>query len=136
MKELEEYRDLLFEKKSFAQVAITRKNGDPHVTPLWFDLSENDLSNNILNINTATGRVKSNNIQIGDKIALCIMDPDNPYRYLGIKGSVTSLIMGPEAETHIDLLALKYLGEEKYPYRNDKEKRIKIPIKVQKIYGN
>ncbi|MHA2251729.1 MAG: pyridoxamine 5'-phosphate oxidase family protein [Candidatus Kariarchaeaceae archaeon] len=136
MKKLEDYKDILLEKKSFAQVAIVRKNGDPHVTPLWFSVSDNDLTEGIININTATGRVKANNIKTGDKIAISISDPENPYRFLGVEGIIQNTIMGEEAETHIDELASKYLGKEKYPYRTETEKRIKYPVKITKIFGS
>ncbi|MHA2089395.1 MAG: hypothetical protein ACW98K_00940 [Candidatus Kariarchaeaceae archaeon] len=59
MNNLSNFRDILIDKTSFAQVAIVRKNGTPHVTPLWFSVSESDLEAGIININTATGRVKA-----------------------------------------------------------------------------
>lgn len=136
MKNLSDYKDILIEKTSFAQVAIVRKNGTPHVTPLWFSVSEGDLNDGIININTATGRVKANNMQTGDKIAISIMDPENPYRFLGVEGTIQDRIMGEEAETHIDELALKYLGKDKYPYRTETEKRIKFHVKIDKVFGN
>lgn len=136
MKDLDSYKDLLFEKKCFAQIAIVRKNGKPHVTPIWFNLSEEDFKNKIININTATGRVKSSNMNVGDKIALSIVDIENPYRYLGIEGTIVKRIMGEEADSHIDQLAMKYLEQEKYPYRTDTEERIKMHVKIDKIYGD
>jgi PPOX class probable F420-dependent enzyme len=128
--------DILIEKTSFAQVGIVRKNGTPHVTPLWFSVAESDLDAGIININTATGRVKANNMKTGDKIAISILDPENAYRYLGMEGTIQTRIMGGEAEGHIDELALKYLGKESYPYRNDTEKRIKFYVKIDKVFGN
>ena len=94
MNKLEEFKDILFDKKAFALVALVTKQGLPHVTPLWFDLTEEDYNNGILNINTATGRVKSNNLSKGSKVAISIMDPDNGYRYLGFHGTILDWIMG------------------------------------------
>ncbi len=132
--ELKKYRDLLFDKLSFANVAIVRKNGQPHVSPVWFDLSNEDFQNHIININTAKGRVKANNMKIGDHVAISILDPDNSYRYLGIDGIVIDRIMGNEAEKHIDALAKKYINKEIYPYRTENEQRIKIKIKITNIH--
>ncbi|OLS20100.1 MAG: hypothetical protein HeimC2_39020 [Candidatus Heimdallarchaeota archaeon LC_2] len=134
MSELKEFRDLLIEKTSFVQLAIVKENGEPHVSPVWFDLSEEDLQNNIININTAKGRVKANNLKNGSSVAMVIMDPENPYRYLGIEGKIMNAIEGDVAENHIDLLAKKYLNKDKYPYRKDTEVRIKLQVKVEKVH--
>ncbi len=134
MSELSNYRDLLFDKTSFVQVAIVKENGEPHVSPLWFDLSEEDLENDIININTAKGRVKANHLKNGSSVAMVIMDPDNPYRYLGIEGKVINTIEGEVAENHIDQLAFKYLEKEKYPYRKVTEFRIKLQVKIEKVH--
>ena len=134
MSKLKEYRDLLLDKISFVQVAIVKENGNPHVSPLWFSLDEEDLQNDIININTAKGRIKANNLVTGSSVALVIMDPDNPYRYLGIEGKIVNTIEGGIAETHIDLLAKKYLNKDKYPYRKDSEVRIKLRVKAEKVH--
>lgn len=134
MQELEKYRDILLEKKAFAQVGITRKNGKPHVSPLWFDMTEDDYQNGIININTAQGRVKANHIAKGDTIAISILDPDNPYRYLGLEGEVLDTITGPVAEDHIDGLMFKYQGKRPYAYRKEGEVRIKISIQIINVH--
>ena len=133
-KSLDDYRDLLFEKKVLAHLAIVRKNNVPHVTPVWFDLSEEDFKNRIINVNSAKGRVKSNNMSIGSKISLSIVDSENIYRYLGINGEIKQIIEGPEAFAHIDHLALKYLGKEKYPSLKPNEERVKYIISINSIF--
>lgn len=134
--ELSEYKDLLQDKKPLVQVAMIKQDGTPHVTPLWFDVSDDDLNGSFLNINTATGRVKSRNIKIGTELALSIVDPENLYRYIGFQGTVSDVIKGKIADDHIDALAKKYLNKDKYPYRNPNEDRIKIIIKLNTKYGN
>jgi len=133
--ELEKYKDLLQVKKSFVQVALIRNDGRPHVTPLWFDMSDEDLKNGILNINTATGRVKAKALSKESQVALSIQDPDDSYRHIGFQGRVINVIMGQQAEDHIDKLAKKYLNQDKYPYRNPKEERIKVKIQLETKYG-
>lgn len=134
MNDLNQYRDLLFDKISFVQVAIVKKNGHPHVSPLWFDLNEDDFKNGIININTAKGRVKANQLKEGSSVAMVIMDPDNPYRYLGFEGKISSAIIGEAAENHIDQLAKKYLDKNKYPYRKETEVRIKMQVKIENVH--
>ena len=134
MKDWNEYRDLLLEKRAFANFAIVRKNGHPHVTPLWFETTENDLKNNIIRINTATTRVKSNNLEIGTPVSMSIVDPDNNYRYIGINGAVEEMIMGKEANDHIDDLNFKYQGTRPYSSHKPGQERIKVIIKIESTY--
>lgn len=133
-KNLNDFRDLLFDKKVIAHLAIVRKNNVPHVSPVWFDLSENDYKTGIINVNSAKGRVKANNLSSGSKVSLSIVDPDNIYRYIGINGEIKEVIDGPEATKHIDQLAFKYLGKEKYPNAKPGEQRVKYIIKIENVF--
>ncbi|MHA1982766.1 MAG: pyridoxamine 5'-phosphate oxidase family protein [Candidatus Hodarchaeales archaeon] len=130
MKKLVDFSNIL-DKKSFLHLAIVKKNGLPHVSPIWFS---DDRENGILFINTATGRVKTF-LDVGSRVAGSILDPDNAYSYLGFEGTVTDRIMGEEADSHIDQLAKRYLGQDKYPYRKSDEKRIKLTVKVDFVSG-
>jgi len=71
------YLDLLQQKKAFANLATLMPDGSPQVTPVWFD-----YTGGVIRVNTAKGRVKARNLKIGSPVALSIMDPDEPYRYL------------------------------------------------------
>jgi PPOX class probable F420-dependent enzyme len=132
MADLTQYKNLLTEKKAFLHLAFVRSNGSPHISPIWFNLPIDGLASGIITINTAKGRVKAH-LKNGQKISASIMDPDNPYKYLGIEGSIVRKMDGEEAEKHIDQLAKKYLNQETYPYRKKSEQRIKYEIKVEKI---
>ena len=85
-------------------------DGRPQVTPVWCDL-EGDL----VVFNSAKGRQKDRNVRRDPRVALAIVDPDNPYRYLEIRGRVIE-ITEEGADDHIDKMAKKYLGVDKYPY--------------------
>src|SRR5258708_40004214 len=101
------YTDLLTDKtKAFATIATIMKDGSPQVTPVWFDMAGGKIR-----INTATGRVKSRTMKEGSKVALAIMDPANPYRYVQIRGKVTKATQDG-ADPHIDKLAHKYMGTD------------------------
>ena len=94
------FKDLLSDQtKAFASVATVLKDGSPQVTPVWFDTTVDRIR-----INTATGRVKSRTMKEGRKVALSIMDPANPYRYMQIRGKVTK-VTTDGADAHIDRLA-------------------------------
>ena len=114
----ETYRDLFDEKKAFANLATMMPDGSPQVTPVWFDRKDGHFR-----INTAKGRVKARNMREGSAVALAIMDPDNAYRYVQVRGTV-SRVTEQDADAHIDSLAKKYLGKDKYPYRKDGEERV------------
>ena len=83
----DKYLDLLEQKKAFAHIATLMPDGSPQVTPVWFD-----YTNGIVRVNTAKGRVKARNLKVGSPVALAIMDPDEPYRYLQVRGRVRRVV--------------------------------------------
>ena len=113
----DKFLDLVKDKKAFANLATLMPDGSPHVTPVWFDYTKG-----VLRVNTAKGRVKARNMKAGAPVALAIMDPDNAYRYLQVRGRVKRMTE-QGADAHIDSLAKKYLGQDKYPYRQPGEVR-------------
>lgn len=120
------YRDL-FGKRAFAYLGTVMPDGAPQVTPVWCD-----FDGAYIRVNTAKGRVKDKNMRRNKKVALTIADPDNPYRYLAVRGEVAE-ITEQGADAHIDLLTKKYLGQEKYPYRKPGEVRVLYKIRPEKI---
>jgi PPOX class probable F420-dependent enzyme len=116
------YLDLLNKKITFANVATVMKDGSPQVTPVWFDYTGGKIR-----INTARGRVKARTLKEGVRIAMAMMDPDNPYRYIQVRGRVAS-VTEDTANKHIDSLAKKYLGKDKYPFAQPGEVRVTYEI--------
>jgi PPOX class probable F420-dependent enzyme len=123
------YLDLLQQKTTFAHLATVMKDGSPQVTPVWFD-----CTNGHVRINTAKGRVKARNLQEGTRVAMSILDPDNPYRYVQIRGRVVRATE-EGASAHIDSLAKKYLGKDKYPFSQPGEVRIMYEIEPLAVQG-
>jgi len=115
----------LFKKKAFANLATLMPNGQPQVTPVWVDYD----GRNVL-INTAEGRQKDKNLMRDGRVALAIMDPENPYRYLEIRGRVVERTR-EGADQHIDSMARKYLGQDKYPFRRPGEVRVLFRIEPE-----
>ena len=116
------YLDLFQQKKAFAHLATLMPDGSPQVTPVWFDYKDG-----LIRVNSAKGRIKSRNMREGSRVALAIMDPDNPYRYIQVRGQV-GRVTEEGASAHIDSLAKKYLGQEKYPYARPGEIRVIFEI--------
>jgi len=115
----EKFADLLTDqKKAFASLATVMKDGSVQVTPVWFDVKDGNIR-----LNSARGRTKDRNMRANARVALSIMDPGNPYRYLQIRGRVKR-ITEEGAVAHIDLLAKKYLGKDKYPWSQPGDVRV------------
>jgi PPOX class probable F420-dependent enzyme len=108
----------LFQKKAFAHLATLMADGNPQTTPVWVDYDGQHVV-----INTAQGRQKDKNMQRDGRVALSISDPDNPYRYLEVRGRVVERTHNG-ADQHIDAMAQKYLGKDKYPFRQPGEVRV------------
>lgn len=118
----DDFLDLLQQKKAFANLATLMPDGSPQVTPVWFD-----YASGVVRVNTAKGRVKARNLRDGSQVAVAIMDPDNAYRYIQIRGRVRRATE-EGASAHIDSLAKKYLGKDKYPFAQPGEVRIMYEI--------
>ena len=116
------YLDLLQQKTTFANLATIMPDGSPQVTPVWFD-----YTNGKIRVNSAKGRVKARNMREGAPVALSILDPENPYRYIQIRGRVDH-VTEEGASAHIDSLAKKYLGKDKYPFAQPGEVRVLFEI--------
>ena len=86
-------------------------DGSPQVTPVWVDYDGVHVR-----VNTAKGRIKDKNMRRDKRVALSIQYPNNAYRYLAIHGEVVETTK-EGADAHIDALAKKYLGKERYPFR-------------------
>ncbi len=118
----EEFLDLFSpEKKAFAYAATVMPDGTPQVTPVWIDYDGQHVV-----FNTAKGRVKERNLQQNPLVAVAVVDPENPYRYVQVRGRVQLTEEG--ADEHINKLAYKYLGVDEYPYRAPGEERIIVKI--------
>jgi PPOX class probable F420-dependent enzyme len=121
----EKYLDI-FQKKSFAHLATLNADGTPQVTPVWVDYDGKHIL-----VNSARGRRKDKNIEHNSAVALSMQDPDNPYRYLEVRGRVEE-ITEEGADQHIDKMAKKYMGVDTYPYRQPGEVRVLYKIKPER----
>lgn len=119
----------LFEGKNFAFVSTLMRDGYPQVTPTWVDIEDG----NIL-VNTAIGRIKQKNVSRDPRLSIAIADQNNPYDMVTVRGKVIEQITGDAADKHIDKLAKKYLGKDKYPNRAPGEKRVILKVKPERVF--
>jgi PPOX class probable F420-dependent enzyme len=123
----DKYADLLRNKKAFANLGTLNSDGSPQVTPVWVDYDGKHVR-----VNSARGRLKDRNIARDPRVSLSIQDPENPYRYLEIRGKVVEATE-KGADDHINSLAKKYLGKDVYPFRQPGEKRVIYKIEPHKF---
>ena len=117
----------LLEEKQIAHVATVMRDGSPQVTPVWVDV-EPDGSHVL--INTAEGRIKANNLMRDPRIAISVVDAENPYRAVAVRGTIVARRSEEEgASEHINKLAKKYRGDDTYRRRAQDERRIMLRIK-------
>lgn len=111
------FKDLL-QTTTLATLATIMPDGSPQATPVWFSCDGNDIL-----VNSAKGRAKDRNMRRDPRVAVTIVDPANPYRYLEVRGKV-SAITEAGADAHIDALAKAYLNVPSYPNRTAQEVRV------------
>jgi PPOX class probable F420-dependent enzyme len=117
----------LIEAKNLGNIATIMPDGSPHVVPVWIDYDAGDVL-----INTAEGRQKLKNIRHDPRVAMDVVNSDNPYEMVTLRGRVVE-VTHEGADAHIDKLAKKYLGRETYPYRQPGEQRVIIRIEPERV---
>lgn len=118
----------ILESKALLYLALTLKDGTPHVSPLWFYM-EGDL----IVINSVKGRLKDKIMRARKAVAAAIVDPENPFSWIGIRGNVVE-ITEEGAEENVDALAKKYLGVDVYPNRQPGMVRVIYKIRPEKVF--
>jgi PPOX class probable F420-dependent enzyme len=120
------YKDL-FQKRAFGSFTTLMPDGSPQTTPVWVDFEDGKVI-----VNTALGRQKDKNVRHDPRVAVTLIDPENPYRYLEIRGRVAEVTQNG-AEKHIDKMAKKYLDKDKYPFARPGEQRVLIKITPERF---
>ncbi len=121
----ENFRDLLG-AKALAHIATIGPEGEPQSNPVWFGWD----GTHVLFSQTKT-RQKYRNVQRDPRIALSITDPQNPYRYLEIRGRVAR-IEDDQDLSFINSMAKKYLGKDKYPWHQPGDERVVIHVQPER----
>lgn len=119
----------ILDKKVFAHVATICKDGSPQVTPIWIEADNGQVV-----FNTAEGRAKHHNIVRDPRVAISLVDPDNPYHMVAIQGRVVEMTTDG-ADAHIDKLAKKYLDVDVYPRHRPDQTRVIVRVEPESVVG-
>jgi PPOX class probable F420-dependent enzyme len=118
----------LLEDKNFAVVGTLRSDGSVHEVPVWVDVQDG-----MPTLNTAEGRAWPNNLARDPRLTLTVQNMQNPYEYVSVRGHVAERTR-EGADDHIDALARKYTGQEKYPNRQPGEERVIIRVAPEHVH--
>jgi PPOX class probable F420-dependent enzyme len=126
---LNEKQETLFTDRNWGVIATVREDGSPHATPVWIDYD----GENVL-VNSARGRTKVKNVERDPRATVTVLPAaDQQAGYVMVSGTATIIEEG--ALDHINMLAKKYLGEDKYPYLGPGERRVIIQIHPERVDG-
>ncbi len=128
MTELTEFSKQLLKGKNFASVATIMPDGTPQVSVVWVDTDDKHII-----FNTAEGRRKTLNMQSNPSLAIAVFNTENPYQQSMIRGKVVE-IKKQGADDHVNHLAKKYLGVDKYPYAAPGEVRLIVKVAPEHIF--
>lgn len=106
-------------------VTTIRPDGSPHSTVVWVDVDDEGVS-----FNTEVGRAKPRYLGQNPHVALLVIDPNDPYKWVSISGRAEMTNEG--AREQIDRLAKKYLGKDEYPWHTEAD-RITVRIHPETI---
>ncbi|ACY98214.1 MULTISPECIES: PPOX class F420-dependent oxidoreductase [Thermomonospora] len=126
MDKLSEDAKALLRRPLHGWATTVRPDGSLHNTVVWVDVDGDDVI-----INTAVGRAKEKHLKADPRMAVSVKDPDNDYHYLSVSG--TARLETEGADAVIDRLAKKYLGADRYPFRQPGEKRVTVRLTPEKV---
>ena len=127
MKQLPASHSDILDKQAFAHLSTLMPDGSPQASAVWVD-----TDGPLIVVNSAEGRLKDRNIRRDPRVAISVIDPDNPYRSMMIRGRV-SKITNEGADAHIDKMAKKYMGVDSYPFRTPDEVRVMYYIEPERV---
>ena len=119
----------LLQEPQLAHFATVMADGSPQVTPVWVDV---EADGGTILVNTAAGRVKDRNAERNGEVAVSVVDKNDAYRLVNVRGTIVERTF-EGADDHIDKMAKKYLGRDKYPWRQPDQQRVILKIKPHHV---
>src|SRR3954452_15648954 len=116
----------LLEKPNHAVLSTINADGSVHSAVVWLNTEDGKVA-----VNSSRGRAWPTNLERDPRATLVVINQENPYEYVEIKGRATE---AEGAEEHIDTLAQKHINQERYPWRQEGEERVKFhfsPVRVR-----
>jgi PPOX class probable F420-dependent enzyme len=120
-------RELFEDGANFVAIATEDEAGEPRLAVIWADVEDDRIA-----INSAEGRRWPDNLRRRPEISLVVVNRENPYEYAEVRGHVVG-DTHEGADDHIDRLAQKYMGVDKYPGRKEGEQRVKFLIEPDRV---
>ncbi|HZT96611.1 MAG TPA: PPOX class F420-dependent oxidoreductase [Chloroflexota bacterium] len=117
----------LLKEPAYCEIATLMPDGSPQITQVWVDTDGEHIL-----INTSANRQKTKNVRRDPRVAVNVVDPNNAWRIAMVRGRVVD-ITTEGADESIDRLAQKYIGKEKYPFRQPGEQRVLLKILPEHI---
>ncbi|MEK7701138.1 MAG: PPOX class F420-dependent oxidoreductase [candidate division NC10 bacterium] len=118
----------IVQDKAYGHVVTFNADGKPQVTMVWMDVDGDEVL-----FNTADGRLKPRNLRRDPRVIISVQDRNDPQSYMVFHGKASVTEAG--ADDHIDTLAKRFLGADRYPFRRPGEKRLVVRVKVDRIGG-
>jgi PPOX class probable F420-dependent enzyme len=118
----------LLDKPNHAVISTINQDGSVHSTIIWINVEGESVA-----FNSARGRVWPANLERDPRVTLTLLNEDNPYEYAVLTGSAAVVDTGTDADTHMDVLAKKYIDQDVYPWRKQGEERIKFHLQPARI---
>lgn len=119
------HKDILENQKSFAHVATLGPDGAPQNNPVWFDWDGSHIR-----FSQTTKRQKYRNVQRDPRVAISVIDPENPYRYIEVRGRVVRIDEDPDY-AFIDQMTKKYIHQDKYPWHQPGDERVIVVVEPE-----
>ncbi len=116
----------VLDKPNHAVVSTLGEDGGIHSAVVWVSVEDGRLA-----VNSAVGRKWPTDLERNPSITLLVYDEGNPYDYVEVRGTATGTIEG--ADDHIDRLAKKYIGQDRYPFRQPGEQRITYYVDATRV---
>jgi PPOX class probable F420-dependent enzyme len=126
---LSEKTKALFDTKALGMLGVVCDDGSPQVTPVWIMLDGDTPV-----FNTLIGRPKERYMRRDPRVTLTIVDPEDPFSYVELRGKV-EFEQGPVAVDTIDALARKYIAQERYPWSDPGDERVNLRLDVERELG-
>ncbi|MCY9787085.1 PPOX class F420-dependent oxidoreductase [Nocardiopsis sp. EMB25] len=118
----EDRQDILT-KRAFGHVATIGPQGEPQSSPVWID-----WDGEFLKFSQTRTRQKLRNLNRDNRIAISAVDPDNPYRYVEVRG-VVDRVEDDTDLAFINALAKKYLDKDAYPWHRPEDERVVVYVR-------
>ncbi|MEF2978644.1 PPOX class F420-dependent oxidoreductase [Subtercola sp. YIM 133946] len=99
----------LLEEPNYGALGTIRPDGTVQVNPMWFQ-----FDGEVLRFTHTTKRAKYRNLQQNPTMSLMVIDPENPFRYLEVRGTLIEVVPDPTGAFYV-VLGKRYGNADQVP---------------------